>query len=132
MVTSLRSTPGLDPVGNEIRHIKLFILAQKMCFCWFSPLSSAKPSLCRRGAGEKEKESARGTMGRGKREERREAFSLFPSSPGRFLFFHLYCYFFLRYPAGAFAEKREFSAFPKNQHFQIPIQFLVLDIGCNS
>ena len=74
MVTSLRSTPGLDPVGNEIRHIKLFILAQ-MCFCWFSPLSSAKLSLCRRGAGEKEKESARGTMGRGKREERP-----FPSS----------------------------------------------------
>ena len=130
MVTSLRSTPGLDPVGNEIRHIKLFILAQKMCFCWFSPLSSAKPSLCRRGAGEKEKESARGTMGRGKREERP-----FPSSHrplGAFYFSICTAIFFLRYPAGAFAEEREFSALPKSQHFQIPIQFLVLDIGCNS
>ena len=41
-------------------------------------------------AGEKEKESARGMMGRGKREEReRPAFSLFPSSPARFLFFSI-------------------------------------------
>ena len=33
-------------------------------------LSSAEDSLCHREAGEKEKESARGTMGRGKTEER--------------------------------------------------------------
>ena len=33
-------------------------------------LSSAEASLCCRGTGEKEKESARGTMGRGKKEER--------------------------------------------------------------
>ena len=39
--------------------------------------SCAEASLCRREAGEKEKESARGTMGRGKREER---LSPFPSS----------------------------------------------------
>ena len=99
MVTSLRSTPGLDPVGNEIRHIKLFILAQKMCFCWFSPLSSAKPSLCRRGAGEKEKESARGTMGRGKREERH-----FPSSHrplGAFYFSICTAIFFFEIPSGS-------------------------------
>ena len=33
-------------------------------------LSSTEDSLCCRGTGEKEKESARGTMGRGKKEER--------------------------------------------------------------
>ena len=33
-------------------------------------LSSAEASLCCGEAGEKEKDSARGTMGRGKREER--------------------------------------------------------------
>ena len=38
-------------------------------------LSSAKASLCCGEAGEKEKEGARGTMGRENREERR----LFPS-----------------------------------------------------
>ena len=60
-------------------------------------LSSAKASLCLREAGEKEKESARGTMGREKIYERliREApiLSLFPSSSARLLFFH-YCYFY--------------------------------------
>ena len=40
-------------------------------------LSSAEASLCCGEAGEKEKESARGTIGRGKREER---FPPFPSS----------------------------------------------------
>ena len=40
-------------------------------------LSSAEASLCYEEAGEKEKESARGTMGRGKREERLPPF---PSS----------------------------------------------------
>ena len=54
-----------------------------------STLSSAEASLCCGEAGEKEKESARGTMGRGKREER-PAVSLFPSSPARFLFFRLF------------------------------------------
>ena len=33
-------------------------------------LSSTEDSLCCRGTGEKEKESARGTMGRGKKEEK--------------------------------------------------------------
>ena len=45
-------------------------------------------------AGEKEKESARGVMGRGKREQRLFAFSLFPSFPARFPFFFDYCYFY--------------------------------------
>ena len=46
-------------------------------------LSSAEALLCSREAGEKEKESARGTMGRGKTAP---AFSLFPLSPARFYF----------------------------------------------
>ena len=53
-------------------------------------LSSAEAFLCSREAGEKEKESARGTMGRGRTAP---AFSLFPSSPARFLFFDC-CYFY--------------------------------------
>ena len=53
-------------------------------------LSSAEAFLCSREAGEKEKESARDTMGRGKTAS---AFSIFPSFPARFLFFD-YCYFY--------------------------------------
>ena len=53
-----------------------------------TPLSSAEASFYCGEAGEKEKESARGTIGRGKREET-SALSLFPSSPVRFLFFRL-------------------------------------------
>ena len=44
-------------------------------------LSSAEAFLCFGEAGEKEKESARGTLF--------PAFSLFPSSPARFLFFFI-------------------------------------------
>ena len=47
--------------------------------------SSSETSLCRWETGEKEKESGRGSMERGKREERLfPAFSLFPSSPTHF------------------------------------------------
>ena len=53
-----------------------------------TPLSSAEASLYCGEAGEKEKESARGTIGRGKKEET-SALSLFPSSPVRFLFLRL-------------------------------------------
>ena len=59
----------------------------------FATLASAEASLCCGEAGEKEKERARGMMGRGKREEPFPAFSLFPSSPARFLVFD-YCYFY--------------------------------------
>ena len=59
-------------------------------------LSSAEAFLCRREAGEKEKESARGMMGRGKKEERPfPTFSLFPRPSRAFYFFH-YCYFYWR------------------------------------
>ena len=51
-------------------------------------LSSLEASLCREEGGEKEKERAWGTMGKGKWEERPfPAFSLFPSSPARLLYF---------------------------------------------
>ena len=45
-------------------------------------------------------------MGRGKGEEWKRAFSLFPSSPRAFYFFRLLL-FLLAYPAGAFAEELE-------------------------
>ena len=69
-----------------------------------TPLSSAEASLYCGEAGEKEKESARGTIGRGKREET-PALSLFPSSPVRFLFFRLLL-ILQGYLAGASAEER--------------------------
>ena len=67
-------------------------------------VSSGEASLCWGEAGEKEKENARGTMGRGKR--RRETsgsrHSLFSSSPARFQFFLFdYCYF-IGIPSGSF------------------------------
>ena len=56
---------------------------------WLSP--PRRPLWIVGRAGEREKESARGTMGRGKR---RTTFFLFPSFPARFLFFFYYCYFY--------------------------------------
>ena len=53
-------------------------------------LASAEASLYRREAGEREKKRA-GDNGKGK--GKRLGFSLFPSSPARFLFFG-YCYFY--------------------------------------
>ena len=60
-------------------------------------LSSPEASLCRKEGGEKEKKGrgarwekkrARGSMGKGKEEEKPfPAFSLFPSSPARLLYF---------------------------------------------
>ena len=56
-------------------------------------LSSAEASLCCGEAGEKEKESARGTTGRWMRD--------FPSSPARFLFFRLFISIFIGIPSGS-------------------------------
>ena len=49
-------------------------------------LSSAEASLCCGEAGDKEKESARGTMGRGNREERLPPFPSSHRSPRAFYF----------------------------------------------
>ena len=57
-----------------------------------TPPSSAEASLCRRETGEKEKESARGTMGRGKREKR--PFFLPIISLALSIFRLQYCYFY--------------------------------------
>ena len=59
----------------------------------FAPLSSAEASLCRGEAGKKEKESARGIMGRGRK---KSLFPPFPSShrhPRAFYFFDYYCFY---------------------------------------
>ena len=77
---------------NKTNHSGLLLFNR-----WFSAtLSSAEASLCRREAGEKEIESARGTVGRGKREKRLPSFPsshLPPPPPSHFLFFD-YCYFY--------------------------------------
>ena len=127
-MTSLRSTPGLDPVGNEIRHNFSFLL-RRCASAGFPLFPPQRPLYVEGGLGRKKKR-ARGARWEGEREKR----GLFPLPivPWALSIFPFVLLFFLRYPAGAFAEEREFSAFPKNQHFQIPIQFLVLDIGCNS
>ena len=87
----------LIPDYVQLHYATLLYLRVKR---WF--FSSAEAFLCSREAVEKEKESARGTMGRGKTAP---AFSLFPSYPARFLFFRLLL-FLLGYPAGASAEER--------------------------
>ena len=72
-------------------------------------LSPPQRPLCVvRGLGRGIKESARGTMGRGKRGRGTSIFSLFPSSPGRLLFFD-HCLFYwdtLQWKPSA-AEERE-------------------------
>ena len=78
------SRKGQCSTKRSLRASKYMIklLAVSRIVKWFEPsiwivtlfktviLSSAEDSLCCRGTGEKEKESARGTMGRGKKEER--------------------------------------------------------------
>ena len=64
-------------------------------------LASAEASLYRREAGERKKESARGTMGRGIRKS-----EVFPSSHRPPLSIFRLLLFLLGYPAGASAEKR--------------------------
>jgi len=69
---------------RKMPHFRVTSVAQKtLC------LSSL---LCRREAGEKEKESARGTTGRGTRGRETLALFFFPSSPVRFLFFDYCCF----------------------------------------
>ena len=68
-------------------------------------LSSAETSSCCGEAGEKEKESARARW-EGEREKRgSRAFSLFPSSPARFLFFSIIAIFI---PSGSLCGGESF------------------------
>ena len=71
---------------ERIRNIEHSYILKNSSFS----IAPAEASLYHREAGEMKKESARGTMGRGKEKAR---FSLFPSSPARFLFFES-CYFY--------------------------------------
>ena len=79
IVTSSRSTPGFDPRCKRHMSLRLFILAQTMCFSAGFPLSPPQKPLCveeERLGGKKKKERARHD---GKGKQRREAFShLFP------------------------------------------------------
>jgi len=85
---------------RKIVEIERFALRRGGLLGWVSnlsrgrgALSSPETSLCCGEAGEKEKESAQGTMVRGKREERLPPF---PSShlPLRAFYFSDYCYFY--------------------------------------
>ena len=83
-------------------------------------LASAEASLYRREAGERKKESARGTMGRGKRRSQ-----VFPSShrPPRAFYFLIIAIFIRIYPAGACAEKTGSFSLAKALNFVFKAQF---------
>ena len=109
---------------NAICHYDFSFLLRRCVFLLVFP------SLLRRSLFvSKEKESARDTMGRGNREERPlPAFSLFPYSPRRFLFFY-YC-FFIGIPIGNLCGGEGFPLFPKTNtsKFQFNFWFLTLDV----
>ena len=83
--------------SNHVNNVRPYMetglrnrLLQVSLFC----LSPPQRPLCVVGrSGEKEKESARGTMGRGKREEKLPPFPSSHRSPRAFYFFD-YCYFY--------------------------------------
>ena len=61
----------------------------QVCSFWISAFSFAETSLYLREAGEREKESARGTMGRGGNKERHPPFPL-PIIPRTLTFFYFF------------------------------------------
>ena len=81
IVTSLRSTPGLIPDINAICHYDFSFLLRRCVFLLVFPCLLRRSLFVskRRGWGERNRRSPRGTMGRGNREERPfPTFSLFP------------------------------------------------------
>ena len=82
-------------------------------------LASEKASLYRRDAGEKEKESARGTMGRGKEKARFFPLPIFP----RALSIFRKLLFLLGYSAGASAEKTGSFSLAKALDLVVKAQF---------
>ena len=74
----------------------------QVCSFWISAFSFAETSLYLREAGEREKESARGTMGRGGNKERHPPFPL-PIIPRTLTFF---IFFKIWIPAIAYLNKR--------------------------
>ena len=100
---------------NAFEMIEHFYILKNSSFS----LASAEASLYRREAGEKEKESARETMGRGKRRS-----ELFPSShcSPRAFYFSIIA-ISLGYPAGASAEKRGSFSLAKTLNFVFKAHF---------
>ena len=109
----LWTATGNDPEMEHVRHVAHTStidhhhpwpdgLAEKIWLTKFPLSSAAEASLCCREAGEKEKDSARGTMGRGR--EKRGPFPL-PIVPRALSIFRLLL-LLLGYPAGASAEER--------------------------
>ena len=101
-------------------------------FCWFSPLSSAEASLCRRGeAGGKEKEGAREARWEGETEKR----GLFPPFPSFHSPLGAFCFSII---ANAYWDTHReslrriegFPLFPKTNtsKFQFHFWFLTLDV----
>ena len=83
-------------------------------------LSPPQRPLCIREAGERKKETAWGTMGRGKRRSQ-----VFPSShrPPRAFYFLIIAIFIRIYPAGACAEKTGSFSLAKALNFVFKAQF---------
>ena len=93
-------------MGTERDAENLVPFSEISSVFWYvnQSLSSAQSPLRVVGRLGRKKRRARGMMGRGKREDWKKGFSLFPSSPRAFYFFRLLL-FLLGYPAGAFAEE---------------------------
>ena len=111
-MTSSRSTPGFDPRCKRHMSLRLFILAQTMCFSAGFPLSPPQKPLC-----VERKRKRAGHDGKGK--QREEAFTrLFPLSivPWALSIF-LLLLFLLGYPSGISAEER---VFPSSQKPTLP------------
>ena len=74
----------------------------RACSFWISALSSAETSLHRREVGERQKESARGTMGRGGNKKRypprHQSFSSSHHPPHAYLFLILFLFGSQRWP----------------------------------
>ena len=115
---TLLQSISINLVFEYIRRDRTFLHPKKTLASSLS-LASSGASLYRREAGEREKESARGTMGRGKR--RSEVFPL-PTVPRALSTFRKLL-FLLGYPTGASAEKRGSFSLAKAVNFVFKAQF---------
>ena len=113
---TLLQSISINFVFECIRNIEHSYILKNSSFS----LASAEASLYRREAGERKKESARGTMGRGKRRSQ-----VFPSShrPPRAFYFLIIAIFIRIYPAGACAEKTGSFSLAKALNFVFKAQF---------
>ena len=124
-MTSSRSTPGFDPRCKRHYVITTFhSCSDDVFFCWFSPLSSAEASLCRK------KKKARGTRWEGETEKR----GLYPPFPSFHIplgaFYFSIIAIFIGIPIGNLCGGEGFPLFPKTNtsKFQFNFWFLTLDV----